>query len=201
LRSDNGPLLTYAATNAVYPRFSDKGDFVTSAWKYLAKGGETRANVFLQTGYGETIVMRDVTSSGRGIKKQVFPAETAEAKRGSNIPGKLQYRLAPPTASETTSVFQQAGATYDESKHCIVLAADANDSTGPGDSGGPLFVAYYEASAYKLALIGLTLGADMATTKIPCPPSPAVRVNNVATSLEPFYSLDGPGLAALPWLV
>ena len=60
-----------------------------------------------------------------------------------------------------------------------------------GRLGGPLFVAHYVAArkAYELALIGITLGADMQTTKVPCPENPAVRVNNLATSLEPFYKL------------
>jgi hypothetical protein len=71
------------------------------------------------------------------------------------------------------------------------LSADANDSTEEGDSGGPLFIAHYITTpkGYKLDLIGITLGADMATSKTPCPTDPTVRVNNLATSLEQFYTL------------
>ncbi len=143
LKSDKPEFKTYAATHTVYPAFSDAGVFVTESWQYLARGvAKKPPNVFLQTGYGK-IDRTVVIFEGEGRRrtkssKKVFPADKTPKNKGTNVEGKLQYRIAPPTSAETTSVYQQVGVSedYNECKHCIVLPADANDSTEVGDSGG-----------------------------------------------------------------
>lgn len=194
LTSETAAFRTYAATagNAVYPSFPAEDSFVKEAWQYLGKGEDKTPSIFVQTGYGN--VKTEIPDRRRG-KRQVFPADTTTKNKGTNVEGKLQYRIAEPESAETTSVYRQVeGENYEEYNHCIVLPADGNDSTESGDSGGPLFVAHYITSpkGYKLDLIGITLGADMEKSKTPCPTDPAVRVNNLATSLDHFYEAGLP---------
>lgn len=63
LKSETTELKTYAATagNAVYPSFSDAGEFVTQAWQYLNKGEGKTPSIFVQTGYGKIERFREVS--------------------------------------------------------------------------------------------------------------------------------------------
>lgn len=139
LKSETAEFKTYAATagNAVYPSFSDAGEFVTQAWEYLDKGAGRTPSIFVQTGYGKIERFKEISDGSRKVKKKVFPADNIAKNKGTNIEGKLQYRIAAPTSSETTSVYRQIGKTenYEECKHCVVLSADGNNSTEEGDSG------------------------------------------------------------------
>ena len=67
------------------------------------------------------------------------------------------------------------------------FSADPNTSSSEGDSGGGLFVYSANSGTPRLFLIGVTTGADMALAQTPCPTPPALRVNNIVTSLEYCY--------------
>jgi hypothetical protein len=89
LKSETTDFKTYAATagNAVYPSFSDAGEFVTQPWQYLNKGEGKTPNIFVQTGYGK------IDRSGRFLKdlardelrRRSFPLIRARKIKGRNL--------------------------------------------------------------------------------------------------------------------
>jgi hypothetical protein len=180
VKSDNADLLRFAAANALgKPTSSELASYLQNSHQYLKR----EEQIFLQCGYG-AITER--------VRTSVLPSGS---KKGTAKEGDLQYRATLPEAKDTVSVHNQiAGSTYHTFTNAIRLDAGPETSTASGDSGGPLFVAYYHRdrdkskSKWKAFLIGVTTGADMSTTKEPCPPGTKLRVNNIATSLEHCYS-------------
>jgi len=138
---------------------------------------------FIQTGYG---TVREVVENGT---KKTLPVDTA----GNNINGALQYRFASPLVSKTATVYEEKETqkqSYNQYLKAIQLKADVNDSTAPGDSGGPLFLIVKSKTdqEWKLFLLGVTIGADMKTSPTPCPGSNEWRVNNNAAYIDYIYT-------------
>src|SRR5205085_5392179 len=184
LRSSNATLFGLCSKHPIYP-IGVKGkeqlylNVVKNPKLYLAQGSKDNPYYFIQTGFGNV---------SDKVQDKTLPID----KSGSNKKGGLQYRTTAPLAEATTTVYNQEGdsTTYDQYDRVIQLSADANSSTAKGDSGGPLFLAYYNKSAkgWGLYLIGVTTGGDMATTKTPCPPKGEYVANNISTSLEYCYT-------------
>jgi len=188
LKSTDATMVAFATTNQLYDpttfTFGERS-YLYTASKYLNKTQRTSTHnfiKFIQTGYGKT------TDTLGTIKKTRIPVETA----GGNRFERLQYRFIQPKANSVTSVFderEEEEGTYDEYKTAVQIDADANDSTWSGDSGGPLFIVVYDksASSWKLYLIGITTGSDMATSEEECPSEGVLVENNIVTSLETCY--------------
>jgi hypothetical protein len=208
LRSSDTGLKTYAAANAIYiapgrpvpampasgagdlPFALKQSDYLGPGIRVPKKTGKLKPNFYVQMGFGSTT---EPDPRPTGVARRL-PATDTEDEKGSNVKGRLQYRMVTVQHSETATVYNQIGDTenYSASQHCIQVTADADDSTGSGDSGGPLFALNYDAagSAYRVDLIGITTGADMlpdSDPHKPCPSGSQVRVNNIVTSLEQFY--------------
>jgi hypothetical protein len=203
LRSSDANLRTYADKRAVYQTtgaLPKAGGFAAEALMYLGNSADKKKPHFLvQTGFGNIQNPAELVGDQRielpANRTRIKKGTTkSESNLGNNLLGALQYRIVTLNARATASHYNQIGETtdYAESKDCVSARADADDSTETGDSGGPLFIAHYVAAdkAYKLDLIGITTGADMAPSETPCPVSPAVRVNNISTSMEPYYKRD-----------
>lgn len=178
VKSKDAGLCQFAKSNAVY-----REALATNQKDYLKKSRwyqSTSSRTFIVTGFGEP---SDKSDNGG------TPLPRGEA--GGTKKGALQYRIALPRAAKTTSVFLQHHdkKKYTEFRAAIQLDANERDSTAPGDSGGPLFVVFYDKTAaiHRLHLIGVTTGSDMAASAIPCPSPAKLRDNNVSTSLELFY--------------
>lgn len=179
LKSTDANLLTFAGLNAAYNTADHTvANVVNNPATYL---DTSKGQLFVQLGYGEI---------AETVNNKKLPAE----KPGDNKKGSLQYRIAKPLANALVPVYDRVGTTavYNQSDDVIQLTADANDSSGPGDSGGPLFIILPPAknTPAKPYLIGVTTGADMATSKTPCPTGNALRVNNIPTSLQYCYNKD-----------
>lgn len=170
IKSADAALLTFAQDNLIYALPSsyqgDQGYFY-DAKKYLARGNL----IFLQAGYGTT--RGGAMDSG----------------------GPLQYRFVQPSVNALADLFYDvhANKTYDIYSSGIQLGANANDTTAPGDSGGPLIAVLNNKGNFVFFLIGVTTGADM----VLAPSSRTVAkggkqssvTNNFSTSLTPFYQL------------
>lgn len=184
LKSNDQNLMQFAANNHVVDNPIDGADrgFVQKPGDYLRRGNQT---VFIQTGYGN---VRDTVGD---VKKITLPQPVNKA--GSAKDGSLQYRTTLPSGTAPVTVFNQKETNkqqYTQFDQAIQLTADPTSSTAPGDSGGPLFVATYVRNAWRLYLIGITTGSDMAVAEEPCPKPPALVANNVATSLQYCYQQD-----------
>lgn len=184
LKSDDPTLFGISSKNPIYP-IGDKVkkpayfDVVANQKKYLSKGSTDDPHYFIQTGFGN---IRD-TVQGKNLPPD-------DEKAGDNKLGGLQYRTTEPLAATTTTVYFQEGETtkYVPYDRAIQLSADATSSTARGDSGGPLFLSYFQKGAgWGLYLIGVTTGGDMETSRKPCPPKGTLVVNNISTSLEYCY--------------
>jgi hypothetical protein len=181
LESTDAAFSTFAQANyAVQNITGSNSTFVMNESSYLGKGGTTSQVYFIQTGYG-----RNDELLGNGKK---LPT----GKPGDNISGTLQYRFPQPKANQTVTVYNQTtdGSDFYQFLNTIQLSADTNTSTAEGDSGGPLFLVRFDkpSKTWQIYLIGVTTGADMETAQILCPKPPALRVNNIATSLAYCYS-------------
>ena len=155
-------------------------DYLYNANRYLKRQGQ----VFIQTGYGSA---RETAED----KAKTLMPNLPQSEIGTNTSGCLQFRTTAPIAEATVTVFGQRKditSQYDQSIHAVQLTADPTSSTGPGDSGGPLFVVTRLENTQRFFLIGVTTGYDQDTAPVPCPtPGQGLRVNNVSTSLEYCY--------------
>jgi hypothetical protein len=204
LRSEDADLKRYAGANAIYgtgrplptPSTRRPKPVALDAAQYLGYGVRgtggrgDKVNFLIQMGYG---AHRDPETLVDGQSPDL-PADSDD--QGTNAKGKLQFRMVTPKVRAVASVYDRDEADpskYHEFWYAIQVDADANDSTAPGDSGGPLFVASFVTadSKYVLDLIGVTTGADMPTRAGPYPPTGTVRANNISTSLEQFYESAG----------
>lgn len=185
LKSTDPGLLQVCQANQIYPLTNNKqkeayDQIVTVDRLYLSK--TTTQNTpayFIQTGFGR-------------VTDKVEGTQLPKDKAGPGKHGKLQYRVTAPKAQATVEVFNQVEKTskYDSYIRAVQLDADENNSTFRGDSGGPLYLTYFDkkAGGWKLFVIGVTTGGDMDTAKKPCPPKGTLVANNVSTSLAHCYS-------------
>jgi len=182
LESNDGNLAVFAANNRVPLILQKNLDFVYKQNQYL-KTPDPKKNeriVFILTGFGKT---------SEKVKNQPNKTLPTDAQRGTNVGGALQYRITSPRANAMGPVFNELSGQkgqFTQFTDAIQLAADANDSTAEGDSGGPLFV-YTNDGADRLYLIGVTTGSDMAAGLESCPKGGKLRENDIATSLEQCY--------------
>lgn len=202
LKSTDGPLREFATINAVGNPFDRTRDDYAEIWKdreYLTTAGqylERRGQHFLQTGYGRITESFEVRVKKKTETIVIPPAPSEGEARAGNALGALQFRTTMPMATATTTVYSQRGRTtaYDRFDQAFQVTANENSSTAPGDSGGPLFAVREHVdsdpskSFWRLYLIGVTTGADMATAATPCPTGTTLRSNNVVTSLEHAYN-------------
>lgn len=186
LKSEDQGLLKAATASPIYP-FADKKKgpayltVVTNQKKYLSKGTKDNRYAFVQTGFGKvTDVVEGTTLPKDGV--------------GNNREGGLQYRFTYPLVEEARTVYnglvqKDKPIQYFQFDRAIQLAADANNATFEGDSGGPLFLSYYDkdSKGWVLYLIGVTTGGDMLVDRKPCPPKGVLVVNTISTSLEYCY--------------
>jgi hypothetical protein len=176
LKSENPDLMTFAQSNNVYPVPAANQGVVTNANQYLQKGNQS---YFIQTGYGK---VSDTASNSQ----KTLPIDTL----GSNRYQTLQYRFTQPKANNTATVYNQFWnnkSQYYQFQNAVQVDADANNSTAPGDSGGPLFLVKFAGGSWGLYLIGITSGSDMALAQTPCPAPSFILENNIVTSLESCY--------------
>lgn len=175
LTSVDANLAQFAMTNFAYTKPEGRDfNYVLNATMYLDKTNQ----IFMQIGYGMA------TETAENVQKTKMPLGAA----GTNQSKRLQYRFPQPTAKAITPHYNQRSdnkSLYALYRDGIELTADATDSSAEGDSGGPLFVIIPATGKYYL--IGITAGADMAASEIPCPSGGALRVNNIATSLQYCY--------------
>lgn len=157
--------------------------------------------VLVQTGFGLLNEKKDSSSTAifpdfkdPKVKNKYHPPKT-DIKSGS-----LQIRYPKPINLKPTSfhdwVWNGKTSIHQLYEECILLEADNYDSTAPGDSGGPLFLAQYskEETEYKFYLIGITGGADIQTEstenkEVKCPSSDEIkkgiyRKNNYSISVQ-----------------
>lgn len=184
LKSTDPGLLQVCKANQIYPLTNDKQreayDAVATVDRlYLSKTPAKESTAyFIQTGFGR---VRDTV---QGSQLPTMPA-------GPGRHGGLQYRFSAPKAQATVEVFMQVERSnkYNPYIRAIQLNADPSSSTFKGDSGGPLYLAYFDkpAKAWKLFVIGVTTGGDMSTAKEPCPPTGTLVANNISTSLAHCY--------------
>ena len=178
LKSSDANLMKFAEANFIYAPYQADLGFLTKPALFLKKGEKQAPPWFFQTGYGF------VTENAGPGNNTTLPTAT----RGGNKKGFLQYRVAQPLAPATVQCYQEVSSKdYAPVIHAIQLAADPNDSSAPGDSGGPLFVVTNNNKVWRCDVIGVTYGADLADAQKPCPPSGKLRVNNISTSLDYCY--------------
>jgi hypothetical protein len=179
LKSVDPKLLLFAQTNCVYtpPLTPEVKKWLWTRKNYLQR----ERNSFIQTGFG---AIRDE------VGKEFLPID--KEGTSTNKYQTLQYRFTEPTSTSTTIVFNNLSnhSGYYKLQQAIQIKADANDSTAPGDSGGPLFLLSSDQEGPNLYLIGVTSGADMATSERECPKPPSLRENCVVTTLEACYAKD-----------
>jgi hypothetical protein len=125
---------------------------------------------FIQLGYGEA------KPKDMDIEKENY----------TSYPKRIQCKQSVPVAATPVPgiVYEPRAKETDRSKwrsmsHAIELQAGNTKSTGPGDSGGPLFA----VKGNKFALVGVTSGANFYSdeTRLTNPPSDRVIQNNLAT--------------------
>ena len=184
LKSTDPGLLQVCKANQIYPLTNTKekqsyDQVATVESLYLSKNpAKVNTAFFIQAGFGR---VRDPDTSP--------PLPTGKAGEGKW--GGLQYRVTAPKAQATTTVyFHVKKDIYEPYIDAIQLDADATSSTFRGDSGGPLYLTYFDkpAKVWRLFIIGVTTGGDMSTAKEPCPPKGTLVVNNISTSLAHCYS-------------
>ncbi|MBV9280186.1 MAG: trypsin-like serine protease [Chloroflexi bacterium] len=174
LHSRDKDLAAFAKKNQVPLISLQRTRYVTRPNLYLARNGRT----FIQTGYG---------FATEKVENGKLPTDEL---KGTNVQGALQYRITEPLADQTVTVYGELSAQkgqYFQHDHAIQLKANENDSSAPGDSGGPLFVYTNDGEADRLYLIGVTTGADMAAREVKCPSGNKLRENGIAASLGPCY--------------
>jgi hypothetical protein len=191
LESNDEDLAAFAKKNAVY---TDNDSWwavtkhLTTEAQYLATKGTT----FVRTGFGVTslkAVRRTKDKRGKTIADKI----TMPEKPGTNKGGGLQYVGAVPEGKATLLVWDlapKAKGGVAKAVQAIWLKADEDRSSGPGDSGGPLF-AYAEINkVQRLVVIGLTNGANFGKTEklSDIPAADAPIENNIATSLAHYYA-------------
>lgn len=182
LKSRDASLRQFAVLNSPGKiRTSDYG-YLTDHRKYLGRAGQ----IFIQAGYGK---VRETVGS------RTLPVE----EPGTAAEGGLQYRSTTPIAAATARVHNvlEDGSGYHRFDGAIQITADSNSSTYSGDSGGPLYAAYFQKdkddpskSEWRLHLLGVTTGADMSTAERACPAEGSLRDNNISTSLEYCYRMN-----------
>lgn len=182
LKSTDSALNTFASKNGCFTQTSleDHGKFMSNHVNYLKRGTQSDSRYFIQTGFGK------VRDTGEDSKKTVLPV----GKAGKNVEGAFQFRVTDPLGAESVTVYQQSNKSqFYPYAEAVQLTADTTSSTAPGDSGGPLFVTFYDrlTKFWKLYLIGVTTGANMAASEIRCPTPPAIVENNISTSLRYCY--------------
>lgn len=189
LKSHNPGLAQVCSANQIYPlsnsRQKQSYDLVVNDHRlYLSRTApldKKSTAYFIQTGFGR---VRDT------VRNRLLPLNGA----GDGAHGGLQYRVTSPLAAETVRVYNQLVNKEDKTvvyypfDNAVQLTADADTSTYKGDSGGPLYLTYFEkGTGWRLFLIGVTTGGDMATAQVPCPPNDVLVANNISTSLAPCY--------------
>ena len=105
--------------------------------------------------------------------------------------GKIQCKSSLPSFSTTAPVTLYEPSTQDRDRtkwrsmsHAIDLEASVSNSTGPGDSGGPLFgIKVPKTGDSEIFLVGVTSGANFYgdETRLASPPTERTINNNVAT--------------------
>lgn len=185
LKSRDPGLLEVSQANEIYPVLNSKqrqsyNEVATEERTYLSRTFQAKdvLTYFIQTGFGR-------------VRDTVRGASLPTGTPGPNRHGGLQYRATAPMAQATVTVYNQVGQTssYDRYDAAVQLAADANSSTARGDSGGPLYLAFYDKTFkdWRLLIIGVTTGGDMSTAQEPYPPQKVLVANNISTSLAACY--------------
>lgn len=186
LRSSDPGLAEVCSANQIYP-LSDHSErqsydeVATDRKLYLSKIPPLDKNstaYFIQTGFGR---VRDT------VRNQLLPLAGA----GAGTHGGLQYRKTEPLGQATVTVYNQEEEPprdFYPYVEAIQLDADGNSSTYRGDSGGPLYLTYFQkGTGWRLFLIGVTTGGDMSTKQVQYPPQGVYVANNISTSLAPCY--------------
>jgi hypothetical protein len=179
LKSADSDLMGFAKVNNLYPLDQADLNVVLNQQTYLQRNNTQ--NYFIQTGFG---FVRDTASNAAKTKLPLNPTGSTNQNQT------LQYRVTQPLAEQTNTVYNQFSTNksqYYQFQNAFQVQADANNSTAPGDSGGPLFLLTGAGGSWALYLIGVTSGSDMALAQTPCPAPPNILENNIVTSLETCY--------------
>lgn len=137
---------------------------------------------FFQAGYGAT----------------GYSGGTTIAKVNSDSGGSFGYRLADLSDSWATAYDRDATQnTTDDYTDVIALTADSESSSGPGDSGGPVFAirrnqANVRVARLSLYLVGVTVGYNYhRLTTSPIQTSTTFK-NNIIADLRAAYNVTDP---------
>ena len=135
----------------------------------------------------------------RGLKREFiqcgFGYGNEARSPGDKHLGKFQVRYTEPTALETAPVYSyDPDSGFDQQfTNVAQVTADNENSTAPGDSGGPLFlVDTSKKGAPVVRLLGTTLGSNHSLAKETEVPDVPVIVNS-SNYIQQFICLAYPG--------
>jgi|GEM_PF-3646234 len=106
----------------------------------------------------------------------------------------LKHRCVEFTSSDATPVNVEGEDAIDEYKNVFLLTSAANNTSLPGDSGGPVYGVELGSPYSPLYLVGINLGADFFEEGQKPPGAddePDGTYNNAATSAEAFFRPEG----------
>jgi hypothetical protein len=174
VKSGDPQLLAYAKSTAAVKSAEELNALGLKLFETWTTLGRDQNREFIQCGFGYANEKREINDK---------------------YLGKFQVRYTQPSAAEIADVYDYDPETgFDQKSTSVALVvADNENSTAPGDSGGPLFlVDSTKKGAPVVVLLGTTLGANQSLTENTEMPDDTIEVNS-SNYIQKFICMAYPG--------